>query len=303
MMNKPVLATVGMFAVLSLAACSTGTSSDASEEEAASSGELFSQELHDALPGSVRDSGTLRLVGDPNAPWRVVDADGETLIGFQADISLVFEEILGVEITNDMTSGIPSVKLGVQSERHDAAFGPLLDTAKTEEDLSFIVYTSTRPTFTFAASADPLTSILDLCGTTVAVVDGSVPTENAIASVSEACVSEGKAEVTSLPLADQNATLVAVESERAESAAMGIASAAYARTEQPDRFDFYMADADEFPTDYAGMAFLPENTELIDAFMGAWEIAFEEGVYAELMEKCGMEDAMVDSPLLNPETS
>jgi len=296
----PLAALVAATALL-VSGCSSDTTAPPADEVDAPQLSEFSQELHDLLPAEVLERGSISFVGDPNAPWRVVEADG-SVSGFQTDLFVEFESILGIEIETEQVTGLPAVKLGVQSGRNDAAFGPILDTPDAEKDLSIIVYSTARPTFLHAKGAD-ISSIADLCGATVAYLDGSAATERALATVDEGCAAAKKDATVRLPLSDANQTIMAVDSARADFASMGAAAAAYAITQQPGKYGMYVSSPDEFKTDYVGMAVAVGNDGLRDALLGAWKITVENGVYGELMKKYNLQDVAVEEILLNPATT
>ncbi|NLB47986.1 MAG: transporter substrate-binding domain-containing protein, partial [Microbacteriaceae bacterium] len=264
MKKTVVMALAGAFAMAALAGCAQADSgNDVEETTAPEVSSKFSQELHDALPDSIKESGVISVAGETNQPWRIVGADGN-LTGFQVDIQEEFSEILGVEFKNDMVVGLPAVKLGVQSARNDIGFGPLLASEATRKDLTFVEHSLGRPSFIYPVSGDKLTSILDMCGATIAHLEGSVAFDNALNTINEECAADGQDEVNRLPLPDINAVILAVESERAQFGGMGAHQAAYTETENPEKFAKYISSEEEFSSDKLGSGFAVDNLQLAE---------------------------------------
>ena len=301
-MKKSVVTVLtGVLAVALLAGCAQGSAGNTGDEAAAPAevSSKFSQELHDALPEAIKESGVITVAGETNQPWRIVAEDGK-MMGFQADIHEEFAEILGVEFKNDMVVGLPAVKLGVQSGRNDIGFGPLLSSEKTRTDLTFVEHSLGRPSFIFPVDQGELSGILDMCGSTIAHLDGSVAFDNALNTINEECEAAGESAVERLPLVDINAVVLAVESERADFGGMGAHQAAYTESENPEKFLKYISSEEEFSSDKLGSGFAVESLELAEVMAKVWQMTLDSGVYYDLMEKYNMSEIAVDEIVLSP---
>jgi len=257
----------------------------------------FSQELHDALPEDIKEAGVVSVAGETNQPWRVVDADGE-VSGLGEDILAELSAVLGVEFKTELVTGLPAVKLGFQSGRNDIGAGPLLITETTKKDVTFIEYLQGRPGIVTPA-AEPVEAMLDLCGATVAYLDGSNAWAAIFDTLDGRCVEAGEPNVERLPLADINAAILAVESGRADAAGVGAHQSAYTAQERPEKFSNYIATREEWTSDLLGMGFEVNNLELAEAVQAAWQEIFDNGVYADLMEQYGLTEIMVEKPVLH----
>lgn len=294
------MALTGVLAVMATAGCASGEQQNAGQQAQAvhEVKSEFSQELHDALPAATKESGTVSVVGEPNPPWRIVGQDG-TVTGFQKDLLDEFSTILGIKFTQETASGLPAVKLGVQSARYDVAFGPLLSNATTQKDLNFIDYAHQMPGFVYSAEQVDITSILGLCESTVAYLSGTAVFDSVFKKLDEGCAKEGKKGVERMQLADFNGIILAVKSNRADFAAMGAHQAIYAKAQSNGTFKNYFASVEEYKPDANGMAVAAGNTELANALFGAWKQTFESGIYDQLMEKYDMKPIMIEQPALH----
>lgn len=292
MLIRP-LAAAGM-ALVALSACAPPDSKQHTEREVTAE---FNQELHDRLPEDIRSSGVVSVAGEANQPWRLVNSTGD-VSGFQVDLLEEFSTILGVNFRSDMVSGLPGVKLGIQSGRNDVGFGPLLSSEATREELAFIEYTVGRPSFVFPADGDGMDAVTDLCGKTLAHLEGSVAMDKAVERINQECETLEAPAVRTLPLVDINAVILALESDRAEYGGMGAHQAAYTESTNPDKFGKYISTEEEFTSDRLGMGFDPSDAELAEVLFEAWKIVFDTGTYDELMDHYNMQDIKIDEPTL-----
>lgn len=295
MKKTPVATLAGVLVLLGAAGCAAPVDEVGPKHEVRSQ---FSQELHDSLPADVREIGVISVAGEANPPWRVVGTDN-VITGFGMDILEEFSTILGVEFRTEMTSGLPAVKLGVQSGRNDIGFGPLLSNENTHKDMLFIDYVLGRPSFLYSTEDPEMTSLLDACGKTLAHIEGSVAFDPMIETMNAQCAEAGQSPVNLLMLADTNSTILAIESGRADVAGMSAHQAAYAESQNPSKFAKYITSDDEAQPDKLGMALDRNDPELARAVFGAWEVVFENGIYQELMDKYNMSEITLDDPELN----
>lgn len=286
---------LAMAGILVMAGCAAPDAAQQADHTVQSE---FSQELHDQLPQDIQDAGVVSVVGDVNPPWRASATDGE-VSGLQVDLMREFSEILGVEFRNDMASGLPAVKLGVQSGRNDIGFGPLLSNEKTRQDMIFIDYTLGRMGFLHPSGGKTMTSVQDLCGSTVSYIAGTVIFSEAIKDFTDRCEQQGQESVQGLELPDMNAAILALDTQRADFAGMGAHQVAYTQAQNPEKYEFYLAAENEWPFDQLAMALNNEDEQLSRAVHGAWETVFANGVYEQLMADYNMEEIMVNKPVLH----
>jgi len=287
---------------LALVGCSSNAAAGPELTPAApEDGGQFSQELHDALPKSIRDKGYISFVGEANPPFRNVGSDG-TVTGLQTDVLAEFEDILGIEIKTEVIDSLAGVKLGLQSGRNDAAFGPSLDTPATQESFDFVDVFVMRTGFLYPLSGPKVTDTTDVCGKKVAIQEGSPPIINALAAIDEQCNAAGREAVQQVPLADKNAAILAVQSGRAQLMATSPATMAFTIEQQPGVFGMYATTEEDFAGDLVGTSLAKGNDELRDVLYGAWKVLFENGKYEEILAKYGMESTALPEPVVNGAT-
>lgn len=295
---------MGVAAAIALTGCSadTGTAEPGTPgEPAAEATTAFSQELHDALPQEVRDAGRLRIAGEPNAPWRWVDENGD-IVGVQTDMLQEFESVLGVDMEVEMLAGLPAAKLGVQGGRYDFIFGPLVDNKTTQKELSFVDYTFGAVSFVHMAETEAPGAVTDLCGKTISVLDGSAAIENNMVVIDEICQEAGSPVPNLLRLSDQNGLILALDSGRADFASVNVSVGAYTVQQRDGAYAVYIPEEERLPRSAMGMGIDPAKTELQDALLGALEATYESGAFEEIMTKYGLQDVSMEEPGINKGT-
>jgi len=286
---------------MTLAACGGGGSSDDGDAAAASSSsgaqDLFQQDLHDQLPQAVLDAGEIVFAGDAHPPYRVVGTDGE-VTGFDPDLQAALGEVLGVETRTEIVQGLPAALTGMQAGRYDAFNGPVKDTVEREVDFDNVVYLTSRTAYLFQAESS-VEDAADLCGQTVAYVTGSI-VEGQVQALSTWCGENGDEPIATLPLADTNATVLAVQSGRAEAAGATQAAVLDIVAQAGDGVFDSVLQSDEQGAGVDQLALLtPKTSGLGPVLLEAFEVLFDTGTYDDLMEQYGFGDVAVDAPALN----
>ena len=128
--------------------------------------------LHDALTQEYKDNGIKAAVFNDWAPDEYQDADGQ-LKGWSVDIAKEMQTRLGVPFTFEGTS-FDAIIPGLQSKRFDAGFASFGTTADRLKALDFVSQRRIGTSFAYPAQSSlDIKSAADVCGLTVAVLNGS----------------------------------------------------------------------------------------------------------------------------------
>lgn len=295
-----VAATAITAVAVGLSGCTSASvnASDASLQETTPPRSEESSELYDLLPDDVKRAGKVLVVGDVAGPWRVKQADG-SVTGLTPDLLAALSDITGVDFALEIGEGLPAIKLGVQSGRYDMGFGPVLSSESSRQDLLFVDYFLGRAGLLYPAAADEISSIAGLCGKTLALIEGSAAFDSLLENLTTTCSEDGQNPAEVVTLADTSATILAVESGRADVAATSAHRAAFAVSENPDRLQVYVTSDDEFTPDPLGMIFNVADEELAIAVYEAWSALVENGTVAELMAEYDLEASYLPEPVLH----
>ena len=294
------IALLPLVAVLALAGCSSsGTPAEESAEPAPTG---TAAPLYDQLPDAIKDAGEIVLAGDTHPPYRTIEDDG-SFTGIDPDLQAVLSEQLGVPFRIETASGLDAMLTGMLSGRYDGFNGPVRATPEREEEFDAVVWMTTRTSYVYLAErADEFPDSDAVCGNRVAGVTGSV-TEKQLERLNEWCVAEGLPTAEFIGLEDTNSTVLALQSDRADLVGTTQASAIDLLAAQPDEYGYVMqTDEQGAGIDLLAM-FLPKGNGLAEPMLAAFEAIFENGEYGKIMAAYGIEDAAVDEPILNPNSS
>lgn len=134
----------------------------------------------------------------------------------------------------------------------------------------------------------------DICGKTVAVQNGTTELDYlqgvgdyAGAGLSDACVKGGKAAITIKQYDKDNDALLALQSAVADIYFADSPAAGYYVTQHPDQFELSGLTLD---VAIEGISVAKTNTDLRDAVKTALLSMIDDGKYAEILKKWGVED-------------
>ncbi len=258
--------------------------------------------LFERLPASIKSTRTLKMVGDVFAPYRMVGDDSKTVSGIDTDLARALEPLLGVKIEQTTVSNLPAMLAGLDTGRYDLTTGPLLSTKAREERYDIVTWIVSKPAFVIpTASGKKLSKLMDLCGLRVAYPAGSAQ-EPVAKQVSDRCVAAGRPALQMVPLADQNATVLATQSGRADATGMQFAAALHLQSANPGRFQIQTDETDGLGILLQGFV-LKKGSELTPVLHDALKQLWASGEYARIMEKWGLGAAKALAPQLNPSSS
>ncbi|MGJ9422628.1 transporter substrate-binding domain-containing protein [Aeromicrobium sp. CF3.5] len=299
-MNKLTILSGGLLAAVLLGGCA----SEADPAESADQGLTevdTSAPLYDQLPAAVQERGELVFAGDSHPPYRTVGSDGSSVTGIDPDIQAALSEQLGVPIRIELANDLSQTITGMGSGRYDAFNGPVKATPERLADFDGVSWLTSRTSYLI-----PLDGGIDaddaagLCGTTAAGVTASI-TEEQTAKLSDWCTGQGDEPVKFLGLADTNATILAVQSGRAQSVATTQTGALDVIAQQEDTWR-YVTQTDEQGAGVDQLVVLtPKSANMGEVMLEAFQGIFESGEYADIVEQYGLDDVSVEAPVLNPE--
>lgn len=253
----------------------------------------------DLLPDDIKQKGSLTWVGDIQSPLRMQESAGQPLSGVQPDFAAAMEELLGVKIEQPIVASFADVIPSVQSGRYDMAWGGLSVTPEREATFDVITWTFSVPTFVYNPS-QTYTTPEELCGLQLAHVAGSAPFDAAFATLKKVCAGAAKPEPKAFELGSRADLQVALAAGRVDAYFTTPIDAAYAAKQAPDKFEFVILKNAPFKPTPLAAEMRKGNTELRDAVFAAMQQLWKDGTYQEIMNKWGLQGAMIDAPLLNP---
>jgi len=309
-MGRIRVGVVGGVALLTLlAACSSSSSSSSSSAApggattaAPSTGAIPAATADSAasalLPAAIKSKGSVTVALDATyAPDEMLDTDGKTVIGMDADLSTALGQVLGLKISL-VDATFDTIIPGLLSGKFDIGNSSFTDTKAREQQVDFVTYFTAGEGYYVNANSTASFNGLDaLCGHKVSVEKGTTEESDA-QTQSKTCQSSGKPAVTVLSFQDQNAANLAVSSGRAELGFSDSQVAAYIVQQSNGQFKL---TGDPFSTAPYGIA-VPKNG-MAPALLAAVKDLMSQGVYAKVLAKWGVSSGAISNPVINGATS
>lgn len=269
--------------------------------EAAASG--LDQELHDALPQKIKDDGVMQVViSGPNPPWWMADeANVGSYTGAAAELMDAIGEILGVDIKVVAIPDISGAFAAISAERYAFGFFPYADSVggpRERPGAEFVdVIQEVVPFLVHAGNPKGIESMTTLCDVTVAALVNAATYKVAEARAAE-CKADGK-DLTVLGVKSVPDGVLAIKSGRADTFFTGGASLFYAAKTSNGELEVVGQDADNgFPGQFMG-ALLPKGSALSPTLLAAFQQLFDNGKYAEILKRYGLDSEIIDKPGIN----
>jgi len=258
--------------------------------------------LHDRLPQALKDRGYITAVGDSYPPYRIVGGSGRISEGVETDLLKALEPMLGVEIRQALVAQLSSLLAGLSTGRYDLSTGPLRTTAERESRYDLIVWKNVELGFLYLNDGNPrMNTFQDLCGKTVAVATGA-STEHFVETMSKRCEERNEKPIRKVGLPNQNSIVLAVQSGRADAAALQSSAGYYVQKQNPGHFRMVTDTKEDLGVSELGFV-LDKDSALTPVLLEALQQLWASGQYDEIMAKWGLENSRLPEPKLNPSSS
>ncbi|MBJ7452803.1 MAG: ABC transporter substrate-binding protein [Blastococcus sp.] len=307
----PVLATVSL---LALGACSS--SADIEEQASTDDGgtalsvdtspeqdrvrTTLSQEAVDLLPDGAFPDGVLRVsVTQGAVPLAFFADDNATVIGSETDIATLVADALGLDlelVVNDWSNW----PLATQSGEVDATISNVTVTEERKQLFDFSSYRVDQLGWIVPADDDrSIDEAADIAGLTVGVSSGTNQ-EQILLAWDQENRTAGLEPVTIDYYESYNDAVLALQSGRLEAYFGPNATAAYSAAVSPDDFRIAGTVNGGWP-DTANIAVATaKGNGLAEAFTAALNHAIDDGSYAEVLERWGLDAEAIDRAETNP---
>jgi polar amino acid transport system substrate-binding protein len=286
---------------LTLSGCAKGTesSSGSGAGSATSTTAVTAQKVDDiaaTLPADIRDSGKLVVgVNLPYAPNEFKDEKG-TIVGFDVDLLNAVAATLGLTTDYreaDFAKIIPSIQQGT----YNVGMSSFTDTKERQKSVDFVDYFSAgilwaqRP----GSSIDPN----DACGKKVAVQATTTEETDELPAKSKKCVDAGKPEIQIVKFDGQDAATNAVVLGQVDAMSADSPVTAYAIKQSNGKLEAAGEISDAAPYGWP----VAKDSPLAQSLVKALEHLIETGEYKTIATNWGVENGMIDKPVINGATS
>jgi polar amino acid transport system substrate-binding protein len=256
------------------------------------------EELRARLPEDIRTAGKMVSVNNGSfPPYEIVT--GTEMTGASADITDAIGQLLGVKIEHESVSGLPALLTGVNSGRYQFAFGPVGDFKTREEANDFVDWVQEFVVFAVQkGNPKGITSLDTACGSRIAVMAGG-SAERVIQAQAEKCKTDGKPQIEVQSFTDQPSSILAVRSKRSDAFFSSQAPLTYFVTQANGQLELTGVGQKNGFQDLFQGAVVPKGSPLGPLLQDAVKVLMDNGTYATIMKKWGLENNMIQEPGIN----
>ncbi|EJC83260.1 periplasmic component of amino acid ABC-type transporter/signal transduction system [Rhizobium leguminosarum bv. trifolii WSM2297] len=256
------------------------------------------EELKAKLPEAIRTAGKMISVNNGSfPPYEIVT--GTEMTGASADLTDALGEILGIKIEHETVGGLPALLTGINSGRYQFAFGPIGDFKSREEANDFVDWVQEFVVFAVQkGNPKAITSLDTACGNRIAVMAGG-SAEKVIQVQAEKCKTDGKDPIEVQSFTDQPSSILAVRSKRSDAFFSSQAPLTYFVSQAKGQLELTgVGQKNGFEALYQG-AVVPQGSPLSAVLRDAVKLLMDNGTYAAIMKKWGLENNMIKEPGVN----
>ncbi|ADT99546.1 ABC transporter substrate-binding protein [Mycolicibacterium gilvum] len=287
---------VAVFAATGAMALSGCSSSSESPSDEGSPTAVAPAEKVDAIantvPESIKSTGTLVVgVNVPYAPNEFKDPEGK-LVGFDVDLMNAIAGTLGLTPEYkeaDFAKIIPSIQGGT----FDVGMSSFTDSKEREEQVDFVTYFSAGTAWAQPAGGD--INPEDACGKKVAVQATTVQETDELPARSKKCVDEGKPAIEIIPFDSQDAATNAVVLGQADAMSADSPVTLYAIKQTNGKLEQAGETFDSAPYGWP----VEKGSPLAQSLLQALQHLIDNGKYQEIAANWGLEEGMIDKPVIN----
>ncbi len=260
-------------------------------------------QLHAKLPDDIKAAGKMTAVNSGSFPPYEIVGGANDVTGASADLANALGELLGVKIEHASVQGLSSLLSGIASNRFQFAMGPVGDFKSREDSDDFVDWVQEYVVFAVQkGNPTNITSLDTACGSRIAVMAGG-SAERVIKAQADKCKSEGKEPIEVQSFGDQPTSILAVRSKRSDAFFSSQAPLTY--FVQQANGDLELAavgKANGFDNLFQG-AVVPKGSPLGEVLLEGIKTLVDNGTYAAIMKKWGLENNMISEPGINKATN
>lgn len=260
--------------------------------------QTVNEELRARLPETLRSKGKMISVNNGSfPPYEIVT--GTEMSGASSDLTDAIGHVLGVTIEHATVGGLPALLAGVNAGRYQFAFGPVGDFKSRQEANDFVDWVQEFVVFAVQkGNPKGITSLDTACGNRIAVMAGG-SAERVIQVQAEKCKADGKSAIEVQSYSDQPSSILSVRSKRADAFFSSQAPLTYFVAQANGQLELAGVGARNGFEDLYQGAVVPKGSPLGPVLRDAVKILIDNGTYAAIMKKWGLENNMLKEPGIN----
>ncbi len=278
---------------LTLSGCSS--SSEAPSEEGSPTAAAPAEKVDaiaNTVPEAIKSTGTLVVgVNIPYAPNEFKDPEGK-IVGFDVDLMNAIAGTLGLTPEYreaDFAKIIPSIQGGT----FNVGMSSFTDSKEREAQVDFVTYFSAGTLWAQPAGGD--VDPENACGKKVAVQATTVQETEELPARSKKCTDAGQPAIEIVPFDGQDAATNAVVLGQADAMSADSPVTLYAIKQTNGKLEQAGEVFDSAPYGWP----VEKGSPLAQSLVQALEHLIETGKYKEIAANWGLEEGMIDKPVIN----
>lgn len=285
-------------AALILSGCGEDPDNSSSEDGAGESRPTVEvdEELAARVPAEIGEDGKITVGTDTSyAPSEFIDEDGETIVGFDIDLFAAVAEKIGFEAEFE-SAQFDSIIAGVGSGRYEVGVSSFTINPDRLTAATMVSYFSAGTQWAVQSGNPEGVDADNACGASIAVQRGTIQVDDITARSAE-CEAAGEEAIDIQQFEGQDEATAAIVSGRVDAGLADSPVMAYAVQQTNDQLELLGDIYDSAPYGYV---LPPAQTEFAQVLADALAALIEDGTYAEILEKWGVEAGAIDDPAVNP---
>ncbi len=293
-------------AALSVAAAGAlvlGVAGCGSDDDAAASGDAGpdivaeqDEEIAALVPADIAEDGVLTVGTDASyAPSEFIDSDGQTIIGFDADLAVALGQVLGLD-TQLQNAPFDSLVEGVKNGKFDLSFSSFTINPERVEQVDMVSYFNAGTGWAAEVGNPKDVDIDNACGLRIAVQKATVQVADVTAR-SAACTAADQPAITINQYQLQSDATNAVVNGKDDAMLADSPVIAYAVQQTNGQLE---AIGDLYDSAPYGVAVPKGIGDYTDAVAQAMQSLMDSGVYEQILAKWGVEAGAVPAAEINP---
>jgi polar amino acid transport system substrate-binding protein len=287
-------------AALVLSGCGGGSSNSGSGSGSTTGGGAAAASSDPALaakvPASIKSDGVITVGSDTTyAPSEFLAADGSTIEGFDVDLFDLVAQKLGLK-AKFQTASFDSIIAGVGSQKYEVGVSSFTVNSEREAQATMISYFSAGTQWSTKKGNPSKVDPDSACGKRIAVQKATVQVDD-ITKRSQDCTSAGKPAITIDQYDAQSDATAAIVSGKDDAGLADSPVMAYAVKQTNGQLELLGKVYDSAPYGYVVKK---DQTEFGQAIADAVKQLIDDGSYAKVLKKWGVQAGAIDNPTVNP---
>lgn len=240
------------------------------------------------LPERVKQAKKVTVVMNvSSAPTKFRAEDNTTIVGLNPDIAQALGKLLGVEVAIEDVQ-FDGIIPGLQSKRYDMAVSSMAPSAERIKVLDMVRYGAWGTSLAVQQGNAKKLDTKNLCGSSVAVQQGSIQHTQRLPDLSNECTKAGKPAINQVVLPDQTAAILQLTTGRIDAVLADSPILAWAAKQRPGTIEL----VDEMNKGAVDIA-LPKDSDLTPAVQAAMQNLIQRPEYKQIYAKWGMDNTVV----------